>query len=42
MKISGSTKTAGKTGKAIDFTKLKEGESIDRMQIASAVRAHIE
>jgi hypothetical protein len=42
MKISGSTKTAGKTGIATDFTKLKEGESIDRIQIASVVRAHIE
>jgi len=42
MKISNSTKTVGKTGKATDFTRLREEETIDMMQIASVVRAHIE
>ena len=30
------------TGKVVDFTKLKEGQTIDMMQIASVVSANVE
>ena len=42
IKIFNNTKTTSKTGKSIDLTKLKEGETIDMMQIASVVSANIE
>jgi len=42
IKIFNNTKTTSKTGKVTDFTKLKEGETIDMMQLASVVSANIE
>jgi len=42
IKIFNNTKTISKTGKSIDLTKLKEGETIDMMQMASVVSANIE
>jgi chromatin remodeling complex protein RSC6 len=42
IKIFNNTKTTGKTGKLTDFTKLKEGQTIDMMQLASVVGANIE
>mgnify|MGYP003393550450 CR=1 FL=1 len=37
-----NTKSKSKTGKVTDLTKLKEGQTIDMMQIASVVGANIE
>jgi chromatin remodeling complex protein RSC6 len=42
IKIFNNTKTTGKTGKVTDFTMLKEGQTIDMMQMASVVSANIE
>jgi chromatin remodeling complex protein RSC6 len=42
IKIFNNTKTSSKTGKLTDFTKLKEGQTIDMMQLASVVSANIE
>jgi chromatin remodeling complex protein RSC6 len=42
IKIFNNTKITGKTGKLTDFTKLKEGQTIDMMQLASVVSANIE
>ena len=42
IKIFNNTKVTGKSGKVVDFTKLKEGQTIDMMQIASVVSANIE
>ena len=42
IKIFNNTKTVSKTGKSIDLTKLKEGETIDMMQMASVVSSNIE
>ena len=42
IKIFNNTKTTSKTGKLTDFTKLKEGQTIDMMQLASVVSANIE
>jgi chromatin remodeling complex protein RSC6 len=42
IKIFNNTKTTSKTGKLTDFTKLKEGQTIDMMQMASVVSANVE
>ena len=42
IKIFNNTKTTSKTGKLTDFTNLKEGQTIDMMQLASVVSANIE
>jgi chromatin remodeling complex protein RSC6 len=42
IKIFNNTKTTSKTGKLTDFTMLKEGQTIDMMQMASVVGANIE
>jgi chromatin remodeling complex protein RSC6 len=42
IKIFNNTKTTSKTGKSIDLTNLKEGQTIDMMQMASVVSANIE
>jgi chromatin remodeling complex protein RSC6 len=42
IKIFRNTKTTSKTGKLTDFTNLKEGQTIDMMQMASVVGANIE
>src|SRR5512137_3027905 len=42
IKIFNNTKTKSKAGKVTDLTKLKEGQTIDMMQIASVVSANIE
>jgi SWIB-domain-containing proteins implicated in chromatin remodeling len=42
IKIFNNTKIKSKTGKLTDFTKLKEGQTIDMMQMASVVSANIE
>ncbi len=42
IKIFNNTKVTSKTGKLTDFTSLKEGQTIDMMQIASVVSANIE
>jgi chromatin remodeling complex protein RSC6 len=42
IKIFNNTKITSKTGKLIDFTELKEGQTIDMMQMASVVSANIE
>jgi chromatin remodeling complex protein RSC6 len=42
IKIFNNTKVTSKTGKSIDFTKLKEGQTIDMMQMASVISANIE
>jgi chromatin remodeling complex protein RSC6 len=40
--IFNNTKVTSKAGKVTDFTKLKEGQTIDMMQMASVVSANIE
>ena len=42
IKIFNNTKTTSKTGKVTDFSMLKEGQTIDMMQMASVVSANIE
>jgi chromatin remodeling complex protein RSC6 len=42
IKIFNNTKTTSKTGKVTDFSLLKEGQTIDMMQMASVVSANIE
>ena len=42
IRIFNNTKTKSKTGKVTDLTKLKEGQTIDMMQMASVVSANIE
>ena len=42
IKLFNNTKTTSKTGKLTDLTKLKEGQTIDMMQMASVVSANIE
>ena len=42
LKVFKNTKTTSKTGKVTDFSNLKEGQTIDMMQIASVVSANIE
>jgi chromatin remodeling complex protein RSC6 len=42
IKIFNNTKVKTASGKVVDFTKLKEGQTIDMMQIASVVSANIE
>jgi SWIB-domain-containing proteins implicated in chromatin remodeling len=42
IKIFNNTKIKSKTGKVTDFTKLKEGQTIDMMQMACVVSANIE
>ncbi|MGO9138073.1 MAG: SWIB/MDM2 domain-containing protein [Syntrophales bacterium] len=42
IKIFNNTKTTSNTGKSIDLTNLKEGQTIDMMQMASVVSANIE
>ena len=42
FKIFDNTNTTSKTGKVTDFTKLKQGQTIDMMQMASVVSANIE
>jgi chromatin remodeling complex protein RSC6 len=42
IKIFNNTKVKTSSGKVVDFTKLKEGETIDMMQIASVISANIE
>ena len=42
IKIFNNTKVTGKNGKVTDFTNLKEGETIDMMQMAAVVGANIE
>jgi chromatin remodeling complex protein RSC6 len=42
IKIFNNTKVKTSSGKVVDFTKLKEGQTIDMMQIASVVSANIE
>lgn len=42
IKIINNTKVKTSSGKVVDFTKLKEGQTIDMMQIASVVSANIE
>jgi hypothetical protein len=42
IKIFNNTKLTTKTGKKVDFTNLKEGQTIDMMQMASVVSANIE
>ena len=42
IKIFRNTKTTSKTGKLTDLTNLKEGQTIDMMQMASVVGANIE
>lgn len=42
LPIFKNTKTTSKTGKVTDFTNLKEGETINMMQMASVVGANIE
>lgn len=42
LPIVKNTKTKSKTGKVTDLTKIKEGQTIDMMQIASVVGANIE
>jgi len=41
-KIFSNTKIKSKTGKVTDLTELKEGQTIDMMQMASVVSANIE
>lgn len=40
--IFNNTKVTTKSGKVVDFTGLKEGQTIDMMQLASVVSANIE
>ena len=42
IKIFNNTKVTSKTGKVTDLSNLKEGETIDMMQMASVVSANIE
>ena len=42
IKIFNNTKIKSKTGKVTDLTNLKEGQTIDMMQMASVVSANIE
>ena len=42
LTIFRNTHTTGKTGKVTDLTNLKEGETINMMQMASVVGANIE
>ena len=42
IKIFNNTNVTSKAGKVTDFTKLKEGKTIDMMQMASVVSANIE
>jgi chromatin remodeling complex protein RSC6 len=42
IKIFNNTKMTSKSGKVVDLTKLKEGQTIDMMQMASVVSANIE
>ncbi|HOX41638.1 MAG TPA: SWIB/MDM2 domain-containing protein [bacterium] len=42
IKIFNNTKIKSKTGKITDLTNLKEGQTIDMMQMASVVSANIE
>jgi chromatin remodeling complex protein RSC6 len=42
VKIFNNTRVTGKSGKVTDLTKLKEGETIDMMQMAAVVSANIE
>lgn len=42
IKIFNNTKVTSKTGKVTDFTNLKEGQTIDMMQMACVVSANIE
>ena len=42
IKIFNNTNTTSKNGKVIDFTKLKEGQTIDMMQMAAVVSANVE
>ena len=42
VKIFNNTKTTTKSGKVVDFTTLREGETIDMMQMAAVVSANIE
>ena len=42
IKIFNNTKIKSKTGKVTDFSKLKEGQTIDMMQMASVISANIE
>ncbi len=42
VKIFNNTKVKTKSGKIVDFTELKEGQTIDMMQMASVVSANIE
>ena len=42
IKLFNNTNTTSKTGKVTDFTNLKEGQTIDMMQMASVVSANVE
>jgi chromatin remodeling complex protein RSC6 len=42
VKIFNNTRVETKSGKVVDFTNLKEGQTIDMMQMASVVSANIE
>ncbi len=42
LKIFKNTKSTSKSGKVTDLTKLKEGQTIDMMQMAAVVGANIE
>jgi chromatin remodeling complex protein RSC6 len=42
IKIFNNTKVTSKSGKLTDLSNLKEGETIDMMQMASVVSANIE
>lgn len=42
IKIFNNTHTKTKSGKVVDLTKLKEGQTIDMMQMAAVVSANIE
>jgi chromatin remodeling complex protein RSC6 len=42
IKIFNNTKTTSKTGRVTDLTELKEGQTIDMMQMAAVVSANIE
>ncbi len=42
LSIFKNTKSKSKSGKVTDFTKLKEGQTINMMQLAAVVSANIE
>jgi chromatin remodeling complex protein RSC6 len=42
IRIFNNTRVRTKSGKVVDFTGLKEGQTIDMMQMASVVSANIE